>query len=140
MIWDPSLLAQQALQRAAERAPKAKKAAENFTNKRNVHKAITVLEEVAETGQLSDEMVERMVPLLELVEANRSDDASGTDIQVAPGHFLTLVSDDGHTRVVRGPFGVGGGPSDSLSAAVCPVCGSPYFSGARCIACGAMGE
>jgi hypothetical protein len=58
-------------------------------------------------------------------------------VRVSPRY--ELLKDDGHIRTVKGPFGVGAGPSGYANPHMrCGVCGNPYFNGVRCISCGMM--
>jgi len=144
MVWRPSLLAQLALQRAAERAPKAREVAARLVSDQKVASALAVLEAANGEGDLTDEAKEQLRPLLEAYVQDRAEENAGDPVRVTPSYTVPLyeiLGDDGQSVTVRGPYGVGGGPSGTASAAMrCSSCGLPYFSGARCVICGMMDD
>ena len=57
--------------------------------------------------------------------------------------LVEVLSDDGMLATARGPHGFGGGPSlrsNSGPGAACWRCGSTFWNGTRCIACGAQND
>ncbi|MFB9733470.1 HNH endonuclease [Ornithinimicrobium kibberense] len=57
--------------------------------------------------------------------------------------LFEVLSDDGRRATVRGPYGVGGGPSLQSNpgpGAACWSCGLPFWNGTRCVACGAQND
>jgi hypothetical protein len=144
-VWDPSLLVQLWLQRAADWAPKARELAEKTITKRDVTKALNLLERAAAAGQLTDEEKERFSPLVADYSRWRSEDSDPEVVRLTPTYeapLMEVLSDDGTSRVVRGPYGVGGGPSPSREPVAPPPCscGSYYFNGARCVLCGQLND
>lgn len=144
-VWDPSLLVQLWLQRAADRAAKARALAEETIKKREVTKALNLLERAAAAGQLTAKEKERFQPLVANYSRWRSDDSDPQVVRLTPTYeapLLEVLSDDGATRVVRGPYGVGGGPSPDRQSFAAPPCscGSYYFNGGRCVVCGQLND
>lgn len=97
-VWDPSLLVQLWLQRAADRAPKARALAEETTSKRNVAKALNLLERAAAEGQLTEEQKNRFQPLVANYSRWRSEDSDPRVVRLTPTYEAPLyevLSDDG---------------------------------------------
>lgn len=147
--WDPSLLAQQALQRAADRAGRARAEAATFKARANVARVIALLQLLRESDAVpSPEDVAELKARFAEFASDQGPDLVPGRVQLTPDLAVPLyevISDDGHTKVVRGPFGVGGGPSDRggrviLDELRCGSCGLPWFSGARCVICGALSD
>jgi hypothetical protein len=143
-VWRPSLLVQLALQRASERAPRAREVAQTLVSDKRIAAAVAVLESANEQGELSDDVKEGLRPLVQEYVRDRTE-RSGTDgVRVTPDYTVPLyevVGDNGLTVVVRGPYGTGGGPSGDASPEMrCSSCGLPYFNGARCVICGTMDD
>lgn len=80
----------------------------------------------------------------------RADTAAGVKpsqlLHLTPSQSVPLfevLADDGEVATVRGPYGVGGGPSLQSNpgpAAVCWSCGLPFWNGNRCVVCGAQND
>jgi hypothetical protein len=139
--WDSSLLVQQHLQRAQDRAPRARALAEKTISMRQVHAALNVLERASEDGELAEDILEALGGYQRTV---RDPETALETFHVTPRYTLPLhevLRDDGTTKVVRGPYGVGGGPSGIADPrARCAACGNQYFNGARCVSCGMMDD
>jgi hypothetical protein len=142
----PSGIVQVALQRAAEKAPLVRAEAETIISDQKLGRALTIVELAHEADSIDEEgwkLLDR------LVTRYRSSRAPGSDpdvVRLSSALVLPLyevLSDNGVIRTVRGPYGVGGGPSPgSAAAASAPGChcGSVYFNGARCVLCGSMSD
>lgn len=97
---------------------------------------------------MTSDIKERLQPLVADYAAARADDSDDERdvVRLTPEYAVPLhevLSEDGIITAVRGPYGVGGGPSDSrdLPAGMrCGVCGYQYSSGARCVTCGIMDD
>lgn len=140
-VFDPSLLIQVALQRAAERASRAAALERQTVTRRTVMKALNVLERASEAGELDDEVIAALQPLVTFQASHRSPDLSGEVIRLTP--LYEVLSDDGGLRIIRGPYGVGGRPSGPHvhSSFDCPNCGAiAAWNGARCVICGALND
>ncbi len=144
MVWKPSLLAQVVLQRAVERAPKAREVASRLVSDRKIASAVAVLAAADEDDELPDDTKEQLRPLLEAYVQDRAEENADDPVRVTPNYTVPLyeiLSDDGRIVTVKGPYGVGGGPSSVASPGMrCSSCGLPYFSGARCVICGMMDD
>lgn len=140
-VFDPSLLIQIALQRAAERSPKAVELERGTVNRRTVMKALNVLERASEAGELDAEVIAALQPLVAFQASHRSPDLSGEVIRLTP--LYEVLSDNGGLLIVRGPYGVGGRPSGPHvhSSFDCPNCGAiAAWNGARCVICGELND
>ena len=144
MVWKPSLQIQSLLQRMQQRAPKARAIATEVVTSQKVARALTLLEAANEHGELSPQLREALRPLVEGFVENRPGDVAVESVQLTHGYSAPLyevLGDDGMTMTVKGPYGIGGGPSAPASSGMrCGVCGLPYFNGARCVICGSMDD
>lgn len=137
-VFDPSPIIQVVLQRAAERALHARELEEQAVTEKTLARALNDLERFAGDRPLDQEMQERLRPLLGVGDALRTPERKGKPLSVAP--LLTILWEKGGVTVVTGPYGTGGGPTDPSPAMRCPSCGGQYFSGARCVLCGALDD
>lgn len=140
-IFDPSLLIQMAIQRAAERASKAESLERQTVSRKAVMKALNFLERASEAGELDDEVKAALQPLAAFQADNRSPDLSGEVIRLTP--LYEVLSDNGGLQMIRGPYGVGGRPSGPHvhSSFDCPNCGAiAAWNGARCVICGELND
>jgi hypothetical protein len=140
-VFKPAPIVLALLQKAAERAPTAQALEDKIVTEQLVQKALNTLERARDNDPLfGDEIKAQLAALFKFQTAYRAPEMVGKPILLRPG--LELLSDKDGIRVVRGPYGVGGGPStDNVSPEVrCPGCGSPYFRGARCVLCGLMDD
>lgn len=138
-VFEPSLLIQLALQRASDRAEKANNIEQRTISRREVTKALNVLERANEAGELDNEIKKLLQPLATFQEEQRSPELVGQPIRLTP-LFVILSEKDGW-RLVRGPYGVGGRPIGPQvhSSFDCPNCGAiSAWNGARCVICGEM--
>jgi len=144
MVWTPSLQVQRVLQRARLRGPRAREFAAKVVSSQKIARALTVLEAANEQDELTADIREALRPLVEAFAEHRPEDVAIESVQITSGYAACLyevLSDDGMTMTVKGPYGVGGGPSAPASPGMrCGVCGYPFFSGARCVICGAMDD
>ncbi len=146
LVFEPSGIAQANLQMAASKAVEAEKAATRVVGRQELAKALNTLQRWPKTEPLPDEIEDQLLPLL--VDFAQHVSRSGLDavIRVTPTYSVPLyelLKDDGATAVVRGPFGVGGGPSPErgiAAAMTCGVCGERFFNGTRCVLCGAQDD
>lgn len=134
LIFEPSPLIQVQLQLAAGRAPRARELETQSLTRRTVGRALNDLQRFAADGNLDESARAALRALLEEGDALRVPERQGTPLRLAP--HITLLRENGLITVARGPYGVGGGPTDPSEAMRCPSCGLQYFNGARCISCG----
>ncbi|MFG2434649.1 HNH endonuclease [Streptomyces sp. NPDC048508] len=142
-VWDPSLLVQLWLQRAADRAAKARAHAKETIHRVAVTKALNLLERAVAADRLTAKQKQCLEPLVENYSHWRSDDSDPQVVRLTPTYeapLLEVLSDNESIRVVRGPYGVGGGPSPNRQQSAAPPCscGSYFFNGARCVVCGQL--
>ena len=138
IVFDPSPIIQVRLQNLAERKNKTKELTEQTASKRKISLALNTLARAHEQGSITDEQIAIVQPLVQFHQSNPA--RVENDAPVRLTSFYEVLSDDGLIRTVRGPYGVGGGPSDPSDAARCPSCGFAAFNGARCVMCGGMGD
>lgn len=140
-IFDPSLLVQLHLQRAAERAEKARVLENRTVSKKELADALNRLQRASEAGELDEDLKRALIPLAAFQEEQRSPEMAGKAIRLSP--LLELLSQKDGWQMVRGPFGVGGGPVGPHvdSSFTCVNCGTrSAWNGARCVACGDMND
>lgn len=139
-VFKPTLFVQGQLQKAAEGAPKVRALIDRKVVRRLLEKAIGTVSKAIAQGTLSEEEKAIFGEFFRLHEANRAPEMAGKPLSLAPG--FQILSDRAGIQVVRGPYGVGGGPAtDDLAPGMrCTTCGSKYFNGARCVICGQMDD
>lgn len=144
MVWRGSLLAQLALQRAADRADRAREVADRLVSDKKIANAVSVLAKADDTGALDLDTKEALRPLVLAYVEDRAAEGAENPVHVTSGYTVPLyevMSDDGSVVKVKGPYGVGGGPSGNVAPQIrCSGCGYPYFTGARCVICGMMDD
>jgi hypothetical protein len=144
--WRPSLLVQLVLQRAATKEERVREAANTLVTTRSLYNALAVLKKASGEAELPDDVKAELLPLVLFNVETRDKDASDQPVRVTPSYSIPLfevISDDGAIATVRGPYGIGGGPTqtaDVPSQMRCGSCGSPFFSGPRCVICGQMDD
>lgn len=146
--WEPSLLVQLALQRAAAKADDARTEMRQTISKQQVGRALATLYRHHQDAGLSEDEKVTIWPLVADYAASQVEKGETSEVvRVTPDYAVPLyevISDNGMVTVVRGPYGVGGGPSSTgrevPPAMRCGVCGNPYFNGARCVVCGTMDD
>jgi len=139
LVWEPSLLVQRTLQNAAAKADEARAAEKDVLTKQKLGRAVNTLMRAHEDGGLSDDVKKRLQPIVYDIASARPAVSRHEVVRLTPDYAVPLfdvLSDDGSVRVVRGPFGMGGGPSSGTLTTGCSVCGYNYFNGARCVICG----
>jgi 5-methylcytosine-specific restriction endonuclease McrA len=140
-VFQPVPIVLVLLRKASEKAPKAQAIAEKAVSEQNVQKALNTLERAIHNDALfGEEIKTQLAALLRFQSIYRAPEMVGKPLLVGPG--LELLADKDGIRIVRGPYGVGGGPSTNhVSPAMqCPGCGFAYFNGARCVSCGLMDD
>ena len=144
-IFDPAPIVVLQLQQAADRVAEAEKIEKRLISDKEVFAALSVFKRVSENGELSEAVLVELWPLVAFHQRTRQPERVQEPIRLTPKVTIPLhqvLSDDGWIRTVRGPYGVGGGPSNHVygSRTGCPICGHQYFNGARCISCGNMDD
>lgn len=124
------------LQRASDKASKARELATETRSKQQVSRAITILEAANEKGTLGELQLSRLKPLVEYHNEHREPELSDSPIMLAP--LLEILSQDGELITVKGPYGIGVGRANppSYGNFRCSSCGHSAWNGARCVVCG----
>ena len=139
-VFNPTPLIQNELQIAAEKAGKAAALASETVSTQKVSRALNTLLRTHEAGGLANIIVEKLRPLVEFHTSRREPELSGLPVRLTP--LIEVISEANGLRVVRGPYGVGGGPvgPDIDGSFYCPTCGHVAWNGARCVVCGEMSD
>jgi len=83
-VWDPSLQVQAALQRASDRAPKARELERKLTTDRKVANAVSTIVAASESDQLTPELIEKITPLIEFQAEHRAKELAEEPIRLTP--------------------------------------------------------
>lgn len=138
-LWEPSLLIQLHLQVAAERAAKVVELIEVQVKKREISRALNLLERAAVERRINPHAIGDIRNLLMEQRPFREEGIQDRAVMIAPE--FGVISNDGDITIVRGPYGVGGRPSmpDPHPSFDCPNCGPlAAWEGARCVCCGML--
>jgi len=144
--WRPSLVVQVVLQRAATKAERAREVANTLVSTRRLYNALAVLKKASEEAELPEDVKAELLPLVLFNTETRDKTPEDEPVRVTPSYSVPLyevLRDDGAIATVRGPYGIGGGPTTTAPVPThmrCGSCGSPFFSGARCVICGQMDD
>lgn len=140
-VFEPVPIVLVLLTKAAERASKAQAIAEKAVSEQNVQKALNTLERAINSDALfGEEIKAQLSALFRFQTTYRAPEMLGKPVLIGLG--LELLAEKDGIRIVRGPYGVGGGPATTRvpPAMRCPGCGFPYFNGARCVLCGLLDD
>lgn len=146
LVFEPSGVVQVSLQNAASKAGEAREASRRVVRNQELGRALNTLQRSAISEPLPETLRAELLPLLvDFADHMPPDDATDA-VRVTPTYSVPLhelLKDDGATALVRGPVGVGAGPSperDVAPAMRCGVCGALFFHGTRCVTCGAQDD
>lgn len=144
-VFKATPLIQLHIQKAEERAGKAREIEARFASDRSIDRAIHQLLAASERGTLTEEQKRALAPVIETVttfhEGNRAAEDRGRPLMLAP--WLEIVGEHGDVLTLRGPEGmIGRRPKGPRlhSSWDCPTCGPTGWDGARCIVCGQMND
>ena len=128
------------LQSASEKAPKARKLAQQLISKKVASRAWNTIKRAGAGGTLDDSVLAAIKEFADFHAANKMPEVIDTPTRLTP--LLEILSEKDGLRLVRGPYGVGGGPMvfDERSNFRCPSCGNVAWNGARCVACGELSD
>lgn len=133
------------LERGIKKGQRAREIAAKLTTNRSVSRALATIRAAAESKfQLSAKQEEILRSSLNVWgsfhEEQREPELKDQPIRLSP--LYTVLSKGALFTMVRGPYGIGGGPTgpDVAPGMRCPSCGGIYFNGARCVTCGAMDD
>lgn len=120
--------------------------AEKIISDQKLGRALTIVELAHEADSIDEEGWELLDRLVTRYRSSRAPESDPDVVRLSTALVVPMyevLSDNGGIRTVRGPYGVGGGPSpDSTAAAAAPRChcGSVCFNGTRCALCGSMDD
>lgn len=127
------------LEIAAEKAPDARTLEKKVVSKQVFAKAWNTIQRALKDGSLSPEQEDNIRQFAKFHAKQREPEIVSTPVRFTP--LIQVLSENGGLRVVKGPHGVGVGPSTPhVSEAARCVCGSGYWNGARCVVCGLMDD
>lgn len=139
LVYDPAPIALIWLQRAVEKSDEAVDRERIAQQNRNTSRLMNALEGVLHKRGLTSEAASTINQLADLLaDGLRAPELASQPLKVTP--IFEVLSDSHGERLVRGPYGVGRLISNTSTAVGCEICGYAAFSGARCIACGDMGN
>ncbi len=140
MKFNPTPLIQVELQIAAEKADKAAALASETVSTQKVSRALNTLRRAFEAGGSTDILIEMLQPLLDFHTSKREPELANTPVRLSP--LIEVISEANGLRIVRGPYGTGGGPigPNIDGSFYCPTCGHVAWNGARCVVCGEMSD
>lgn len=139
-IFNSTPIVQLELQKAIAKADKAYELAKKTVNKATIIKALNTLERANENGDLNQETIELLKPLIRFHLEERNPELLDEPIKLAP--LYEVISEKNSIRTVKGPYGIGSGPiqPNVNGDFICSTCGSTAWNGARCVICGTMND
>lgn len=139
-LFKPTPRIQLEIQIASEKAPKAAALAEARVSKQTVSKAWNTLKRAAANGEMSEQIQKEIQEFSAFHAGMREPEMVNEPMHLTP--FIEVLSEGNGIRIVKGPYGVGGGPIGPHVApeARCPSCGNAAWNGARCVVCGEMSD
>ena len=140
LVFESTPIVQVELQKAAGKAARAAELATKTATDRQLAKAWNTIKRGAVNGELNEKLVRQIREFSEFHVAAREEEMKGEPIHLTP--LIEVLSDNGQIRIIKGPFGVGGGPSNPsiFGNARCAACGHAAWNGARCVVCGEMDD
>jgi len=139
-IFEATPKIQLELQIAREKAPQAAELAKKRIDAKSISRAWNTIKRADVSGELPSEIHDAIAEFVLFHTPVRAPDAVGAPIQLTP--LVQVLSEKDGIRVVRGPYGVGSGPTGPFvdSRVSCPTCGHVAWNGARCVVCGEMSD
>jgi 5-methylcytosine-specific restriction endonuclease McrA len=137
-IFRPTPLIQLHLQEASAKAEKAAQMATALVTNRRVESAWNVIERASEQGELSDDLRKAIEEFSLFHEQHRAPEAVGQLLRLTP--LIEVLAEADGIRIVKGPYGIGGGPIHPYPSSRCGVCGGAEWNGARCVLCGNLND
>ena len=140
MVFSKSLIVQVELQRAAKSSARAASLAEQVLSNQTITKALNAIERFNLANKATTEVQFAMDVLARFHKSVREPNISEENIRIVP--LVEVISKSNGIQIVKGPYGVGGGPTEIplYGGAVCPGCGWAAWNGARCVVCGLMDD
>lgn len=139
-VFTPTPRIQLELEIAAEKAPHAEELAKKVVSNQAMSRAWNTIKRAADAGGLGENIQKEILEFSRFHEAEREKEVSQAPILLSP--LIEVISEQNGIRLVKGPYGVGGGPigPDAHSSFRCPSCGHSAWNGAKCVVCGEMSE
>ena len=139
-VFDPTPRIQLELQIAAEKAPKAAALAAEVVSSQKLTKSWNAIKRAAAGGYLREDLRAAICEFASQTAPHREPEVAARPMRLTP--LIEVISEAGGIRLVRGPYGVGGGPvgPDVHGSFRCSTCGHTAWNGARCVVCGQMDD
>ncbi|MBA2713181.1 MAG: HNH endonuclease [Rubrobacteraceae bacterium] len=139
-VFNPSPLIQIQLQIAEEKAPQVAALAIKRVSAQAASRAWNTIKRAAAVGHLSESIASDILEFASFHASRRASEVASEPMQLTP--LIQVLSEKDGIRVLKGPYGVGGGPiGPSIhSSFYCSTCGSAAWNGARCVVCGQMDD
>jgi 5-methylcytosine-specific restriction endonuclease McrA len=139
-VFDPTPRVQLELRIAAEKAPKAAALAAEVVSSQRLTRSWNAIKRAAAGGYLGEDIHAAIIEFVRQTAARREPAAAARPMRLTP--LIEVVSESNGIRLVRGPYGVGGGPvgQDVHGSFRCSACGHTAWNGARCVVCGQMDD
>ena len=140
-VFEPTPLIQLELQNASRKADEARSFANEITTKRKVTRALLTVMSAIEEDNFTDDILEKIEPLIELHRRKRTQIQPSKPIRLTP--VFEVTSEEHGIKTIKGPYGIGARPAgDHVHGSFnCPNCGTVgAWNGARCVVCGQMDE
>jgi 5-methylcytosine-specific restriction endonuclease McrA len=128
------------LQIAEEKAAKTAALAASRVSAQAASRAWNTIKRAHAAGDLSDTIQAAITEFAGFHAPHREADVAENPMQLTP--LIQVLSEKDGIRLVKGPYGVGGGPigPNIHSSFHCPTCGSVAWNGARCVVCGELSD
>jgi len=138
--FNPSPRIQLELQIAAEKAPHARELTEKVVSNRTLSKSWNAIKRAADAGGLGEDLQNEIREFVKFHEEERDAEITNEPILLSP--LIEVISEANGIRLIKGPYGVGGGPVGPgvHGSFRCPGCGSTAWNGARCVVCGELSD
>jgi 5-methylcytosine-specific restriction endonuclease McrA len=139
-VFTPSPLIQLHLQIARDKAQQAAELASKRINSRVAARAWNTIKRADNGGTLSEELLNAILEFASFHAPKREPEVAELPMYLTP--LIEVISESGHTRIVKGPYGIGGGTTrpDAHTSFFCGSCGHSAWNGARCVVCGEMSD
>ena len=123
LVFEPAPIILVRLQKLADKKIKAVKMASDIVSKRKVKLALNTLLRARDADQLSADEIEEIQPLIDYHLSNTDRVATDQPFKLRPAY--EVLFDDGNTRTIKGPFGIGGGPTHASQGCLLYTSPSP---------------
>jgi hypothetical protein len=128
------------LEIAAEKAAKTAALAASRVGAQAVARAWNTIKRAHAAGDLGEPIQAAIIEFAAYHVPHREPEVAEKPMQLTP--LIQVLSEKDGIRLVRGPYGIGGGPigPNIHSSFRCPTCGAVAWNGARCVVCGELSD